>query len=386
MMILKIVLVFIQLAVVTYCAESSSLQLNGSSTNRTRHVQSICPRKPAHLQIVSFWCTIVFIPITIFGNLLVVMVIFSTRCLRQQHMYLSLSSLAVADLLVGLITFPMYAKLQWDAYCFELPFFMCWTFFFIEVTLSLTSSIHLFAIAVDRYIALRFTYEYNSGMTRTRSLLAIASIWIFSIFWASLFVFRWDAPSELSISRGLMGCFMTNMYYFKVTYYVIFILPVFMMALIYLSIYHTAIRHVNEIAKLQIRDSASTTEHIRRQKQAKLIRSIVVVFTAYFVCWLPLIIFALIMFDHVTLLQNEKYDWFKVIQFIVTDFLPHFSSTLNPFIYVLTNKAFMMALSTKFTSITGINCTSQTHSADISKGSERPMTLKRDGCSLQARN
>ena len=332
---------------------SSTFNRNYSITNQTKR-PSYCPRQPNHIELVSFWCIIIIIPLTIIGNVLVITVIVSSPMLRRQPMYLFLTSLAAADALVGFITFPMYAKMNWDGSCFNLPFFMCWVFMILEITFSLCSTIHLFVVGLDRYLALRYTFDYAAMMTRKRSVYVLTSVWMVSITWGLMCIFRWKKPHVVSIKSLYTGCIINNTIYFKTTFYVWYITPIFLMAFMYSYIYKTAIHHVNEISKLEVRDSTSLTEKVRRKKQLKLIRSIVIVFTAYTVCWIPLAIFVLILYEN-PLLVRKNNDWYIIVRFIFTDFLPHFNSTLNPFIYVITNKAFLTAFHTWFTKVTGIN-------------------------------
>ena len=315
-----------------------------------------CDINPTLLNKVSLGCLMVFIPVTVLGNALVCVVVLASKNLLKQSMYKFMTSLAVADLLVGIVTMPIKAKIQWNDGCFRLPFFICWIYILGEITFSISSTLHLFILAFDKYFCLKFTFKYTSIMTTNTNICILLSTWFFALLWSFLSIFQWEKPYNISIIRKINGCSIINRNYFITVYTLWYIIPIFFMVFIYSFIYKIAVHHINEISKLQVLDSPSRKEKQRKKKELKTFRSIVIVFMAYTICWMPMVIFVLLAYGMPWILMAYgRKQWFKAIAFIFINFLPHFNSTLNPFIYVIFNKEFLTALHTLFNKITGIN-------------------------------
>ena len=73
-------------------------------------------------------------------------------------------------------------------------------------------------------------------------------------------------------------------------------------------------------------------------------RSLIMVFLSYVVCWMPCVVFILIVYHDDEVFGYRKRPWFIAVRFVFINFLPHFNSTLNPFIYVISNKEFVSAM------------------------------------------
>lgn len=294
---------------------------------------------------VAFGCLLFFIPITVIGNLLVVAVIFSSASLRKQTAYLFLASLAVADTLVGVVSMPFNARVQWRGGFLCLGADACWIYLLGEIFLSITSVTHLFVIGVDRYLSLRYVYQYNSLATRRRVGVVIAGIWVFSAFVASLVTFKWDEPSKIAIRTKLNHeCAPINVTYFTTIYVTFFIIPLFAMMYMYRYVYKTASRHIIQIVQMEIMDPTldkKSRDKKRKKRQYRTLRSIVVVFLVYCVCWYPTIFFILSLFHAKEFWrQYSRQNWWKALHFLLINFLPPLNSTTNPFIYVISNKQF----------------------------------------------
>ena len=308
------------------------------SFNRSR----FCSIKTTLRQLAFFICLIVFIPLTVIGNLFVCVVIISSPVLRRQTTYVFLLSLAVADSLIGMISMPIRAKSNWDNLLFCAPTGFCMFFLVEELITSITSVTHLLVIGLDRYISLKYVYEYKRIMTKKKLYRVIASIWIYSLLWALLGTFRWDKPNETSLVHfKQLNCYNKNKAYFTTIYVVCFIIPVAIMLYTYTYVFRIASKHINAIAKIEM-DKASVKEVRRKKRQYRTLRSVVIVFVAFIIFWFPSIIFTLSMYYNTQFwrdLRTNHETGFYLIFAVITIF-PMFNSTTNPFIYVLYNKQF----------------------------------------------
>lgn len=294
---------------------------------------------------VAFGFLIFFIPITIIGNLLVVAVVFASTSLRKQTAYLFLASLAVADTLVGAVSMPFNARVQWRGGSLCSGGTACWMYLLGEIFLSICSVTHLLVIGIDRYLSLKYVYQYNTMVTRRRVGVAIAAIWGFSAFVASLVTFKWEDPSTIAIKTSPNHvCAADNTKYFTTVYITCFIVPLFIMIRTYHYVYKTASRHIVQIVKMELTDpneNKRSRDKKRKKRQYRTLRSIVVVFVVYCICWYPTIFYILSIFHAKDFWkQHRQQSWWKALHFLLINFLPPLNSTTNPFIYVISNKQF----------------------------------------------
>ncbi|XP_070616117.1 5-hydroxytryptamine receptor 2C isoform X2 [Erythrolamprus reginae] len=106
---------------------------------------------------------LVIIVLTIGGNILVIMAVSLEKKLQNATNYF-LMSLAVADMLVGILVMPV--SLVTILY---------------DVLFSTASIMHLCAISLDRYVAIRNPIEHSRFNSRTKAIMKIAAVWTISI-------------------------------------------------------------------------------------------------------------------------------------------------------------------------------------------------------------
>uniref|UniRef100_A0A8C6WW51 5-hydroxytryptamine receptor 2B n=1 Tax=Neogobius melanostomus TaxID=47308 RepID=A0A8C6WW51_9GOBI len=121
----------------------------------------------------------VIIP-TIGGNILVILAVSLEKKLQNATNYF-LMSLAVADLLVGLLVMPIALVTVLYNSDWPLPEFICPIWLFLDVLFSTASIMHLCAISLDRYIAIKRPIQHSQYKSRAKALLKIALVWLISI-------------------------------------------------------------------------------------------------------------------------------------------------------------------------------------------------------------
>ncbi|VDK80766.1 unnamed protein product [Onchocerca ochengi] len=116
----------------------------------------------------------------VFGNLVVLLAVLIDRELRRLATNKFIASLAISDLLVGIVVMPLslYAtinEIHWDLgdrWC---------QFHLVTGVFSTTASIiHLTAISLDRYFAIMFPTEYQRHSIATSTFPYIIMIWLVS--------------------------------------------------------------------------------------------------------------------------------------------------------------------------------------------------------------
>ncbi|XP_072295570.1 5-hydroxytryptamine receptor 2B [Eucyclogobius newberryi] len=130
-------------------------------------------------QWAALLIVMVIIP-TIGGNILVILAVSLEKKLQNATNYF-LMSLAVADLLVGLLVMPIALVTVLYNSEWPLPEFVCPIWLFLDVLFSTASIMHLCAISLDRYIAIKKPIQHSQNKSRAKALVKIALVWLISI-------------------------------------------------------------------------------------------------------------------------------------------------------------------------------------------------------------
>lgn len=113
----------------------------------------------------------VIIP-TIGGNILVILAVALEKRLQYATNYF-LMSLAIADLLVGLFVMPIALLTIMFEAIWPLPLALCPAWLFLDVLFSTASIMHLCAISLDRYIAIKKPIQANQCNSRATAFIKI---------------------------------------------------------------------------------------------------------------------------------------------------------------------------------------------------------------------
>ncbi|XP_038604509.1 5-hydroxytryptamine receptor 2C [Tachyglossus aculeatus] len=123
---------------------------------------------------------LVVIALTVGGNILVIMAVSLEKKLQNATNYF-LMSLAVADMLVGVLVMPVSLVTVFYDYTWPLPQGLCPVWIALDVLFSTASIMHLCAISLDRYVAIRNPIEHSRFNSRTKAVIKIAAVWTISI-------------------------------------------------------------------------------------------------------------------------------------------------------------------------------------------------------------
>ncbi|KAJ1358944.1 hypothetical protein KIN20_017524 [Parelaphostrongylus tenuis] len=115
----------------------------------------------------------------VIGNAFVIAAIIYERDLRNRPQYYLIFSLAVADLIVGIVVTPLGA---WStvAGTWRFGVIMCDVWISVDVIVCTASILHLVAIALDRYWSVT-NVSYSQNRTGKRIIIMLAVIWLMSL-------------------------------------------------------------------------------------------------------------------------------------------------------------------------------------------------------------
>ncbi|CAK8694290.1 unnamed protein product [Clavelina lepadiformis] len=133
--------------------------------------------------------------LVIAGNAAVCYVVLNSP-LRKKVMYMFVTSLALADLCVGIIAIP-FAILTKLGHPHNEPY-ACVAVLSLIMVPTQTSIFNLMAISVERYLAIRFPRMHYTKVTRKKAFITIIVIWITSCFIGLLPLLGWNNMSHFS--------------------------------------------------------------------------------------------------------------------------------------------------------------------------------------------
>lgn len=118
--------------------------------------------------------------LTIGGNVMVCLAVgLSRRLWRIANCFVV--SLAVTDLLLGLLVLPLSATLELRSGNWPFGGTLCNIYISLDVLLCTASILTLLAISVDRYLAISAPLVYSRRVTPLRVTLALIAIWALSL-------------------------------------------------------------------------------------------------------------------------------------------------------------------------------------------------------------
>ncbi|XP_021335132.2 trace amine-associated receptor 13c-like [Danio rerio] len=221
---------------------------------------------------------------TVFLNLLVIISISHFKKLHTPTNMIILS-LAVNDLLIGLIIMPLEAiKLIETCWYFGETF--CGLFMIIMGLLGSTSLSNLVLIAVDRYVAVCHPLLYPQKITMSKTLVTICLCWLFSSAYCSVFVVSnkyFDSSNRTDVCYGMCTLNLSFTYIIVDLIYS-FLLPCVVMITVYLRIFYVAIKQVKVINFLM---KGRRESSVKRKSEHKAALTLGIVVTVYLLCFIP---------------------------------------------------------------------------------------------------
>ncbi|XP_073418233.1 alpha-2A adrenergic receptor [Dendrobates tinctorius] len=160
----------------------SAMECLRDCSNSTEHngTSSDVSGPPYSLQVTLALISLagILMLFTVFGNVLVVIAVFTSRALKAPQ-NLFLVSLASADILVATLVIPFSLSNEVMGYWYFGKVW-CEIYLALDVLFCTSSIVHLCAISLDRYWSITQAIEYNLKRTPRRIKCIIFIVWVIS--------------------------------------------------------------------------------------------------------------------------------------------------------------------------------------------------------------
>ncbi|XP_041663016.1 trace amine-associated receptor 4-like [Cheilinus undulatus] len=255
----------------------------------SRNNSCLKKNSPMPLRVTLYFILGILIILTVCGNFLV---IFSIAYFKQLHTptnYLILS-LAMSDLLVGIVMFPNMIRLVES--CWYFGDFFCKVNFSSNVTLGTASIINLSFISIDRYYAVCHPLLYRTRISTNVVLILIFLCWTispmlgfgmifskFNILGIEEFYFNhFVCEGQCVLIQGKLSSTVSSI--------VAFFLPAIILLGVYLKIFLVAQRQFKSIKN----EGCVSSVKKSNRSQTKATKTLALVMGAFLLCWTPMFI------------------------------------------------------------------------------------------------
>ncbi|XP_041642147.1 trace amine-associated receptor 13c-like [Cheilinus undulatus] len=261
--------------------------------------------------------------LTVILNLLVII---SISHFRQLHTptNLLLLSLAISDLLVGLLVMPV-ETVRFIETCWLLGNLMCALSYIVGFTLTSASVGNMVLISIDRYVAICYPLQYSNQVTHRRVKLSVCLCWACSFLYNGLIL-----KDHLRQPDRYNSCFgecvvVINYVSGTVDLVFTFIGPCLVIIVLYMRVFIVA---VSQARAMQNHVRAAAVRNVRitaKKSEKKAARTLGVVILVFLLSFCPYYYPSLSGQD----ISNSASSW------AIVSWLLYFNSCLNPLIYAL---------------------------------------------------
>ncbi|XP_061826645.1 trace amine-associated receptor 13c-like isoform X1 [Nerophis lumbriciformis] len=288
-------------------------------------LSNISCKKPMSHWSGDILLTVLLSVICVFTVFLNLLVIISISHFRQLHTptKLLLLSLAVSDLLVGLLVIP--GEIYMRTSCWALGDVLCSLWSYMVFTVTFASVAHMVLISADRYVAICDPLHYNTRVTVGRVRFCVCLCW-FSFFPYCGIILK-EQLAHPAMYKSCHGeCVIGFEYASGVVDIVVgFVLPLSIILILYMRVFMVAVSQARAMRShvASIKHHHSVTVRAKKS-ELKAARTLGVVILVFIMCLCPYFIF--------TLASDNK-----IISLLAhyAVYLFDFNSCLNPLIYTL---------------------------------------------------
>ncbi|XP_029559600.1 trace amine-associated receptor 13c-like [Salmo trutta] len=260
--------------------------------------------------------------VTVFLNILVIISISHFKQLHTPTNLLILS-LAVSDLLVGLIVIPVVTVAIMEP-CWGFGEHFCVFQFYISYLCTSLSLGNLVLISIDRYVAVCDPLLYHSKITITRIMCCISITWCCCIIYRAAIIKNFV---NVQVQRRcLKECVILERlnWVTLIDLVITMVVPCSVIIRLYMKIFVVARSQARKVFSKEAASVSGVKTVQANKSERKATKTLSIVVFNYLICWIP----SLFVFFFLSFLIED------VLSFIIS-FLPLVNSLINPIIYAL---------------------------------------------------
>jgi len=271
---------------------------------------------------------VVIAALTALGNGFVLAAIIKHRRLQSITNYF-VASLAASDFLVGVLGIPC-AVVSFVG--LHQNYIGCVLVNSMILILTQISLLGLCAVAVERFVAIKYPYRYANSCTGTLCLIVIVVVWLTGIVLCVVPLPIWNKWSSYNGQCSFVAVVDIRQVVY-VNFFLCTLVPLVFMFAIYCYIFHVVRQQLRRIEAVQ-RISTDVSRNVTLKKDSKAAKWFAVVIVLFALSWLPLQ-----LINVVTLYGRPTYEPVLLAAII----LSHANSVVNPILYAFANSKFKTA-------------------------------------------
>ncbi|EZA50650.1 hypothetical protein DMN91_003685 [Ooceraea biroi] len=324
--------------------------LNDTYADEIEHEAAMSPgsyRDPLYVVIpVTVMYASIFIT-GIVGNISTCIVITRNKSMHTATNYY-LFSLAVSDLLLLVSGLPPEMYLVWCKYPYIFGEGFCVLRGLASETSTNASVLTIVAFTVERYVAICHLFLSQTLSNLSRAIKLILVIWLVALLFAlpqalQFGVVRHSGHPDMvmcTVKRVIVN------HSFELSTFLFFVIPMFLITFLYVLI-GLKLRRSNMMNPGRTESMRNCRRHPGRSSR-RVLKMLMAVVIAFFICWLPFHIQRLIAIygtnkeDHIT----SNGPWMEFIYLLMTyvsGIFYYASTTINPILYNIMSNKFRMA-------------------------------------------
>ena len=290
--------------------------------------------------IVSGLASILIIMvISIFGNLLVIIILCIGKRRSPDSSHLLVISVAVSDLMTALTVLP-FDVVYWIHFpTWPLGPAICrlWNAFFFAFLSG--SAIGITEICIDIFLAVTRPLHYNVIMTKKRCKIIIIVSWIWcSTVGLLIYFFQEEPPQNVYL-------FDLNSYAYGSYLFIQLIIPFLIVPVMYLKVFNISLHHASQIQFQKYPKSWKNTELktwgntgiLTFSQKLKLAKTFGFVTVGFCFCWAP---FLVVQLFYVFELEDKVDGCGLEIADTVVCWFSYVQCCINPILYCIRHKSF----------------------------------------------
>ena len=264
------------------------LSANDTSPGNNSGIQqqsgSVCTRGfywPIQAPLIFY-----FLFILAANSIVIILTIWKEALRTVSNMFLF--SLAISDLLFGLLGIPLFLACSMKSSLLE-----CALSVLLFRFNAISSVFHLLVVACDRYTIILYSMKYPSLVTKTRATGVIVFVWVFALVSSSIQFTWYNLNNELTLLKE--ETVRIDRVYFLLLIIAFFFVPLLSMLYMYSHVLAVSLRHIIALRRRRKNLDQPVASIAHDLRGTFILVTMKLIFIS---CWLPF--FLLMLQDHVS--------------------------------------------------------------------------------------